>query len=77
MSVDSGGFFLGLLGYSILLIFSSEGKQIASEILLDQSQHVMNNTVILLRLIPVLKGTELSVATDVFEIKHVNKPLQQ
>lgn len=49
----------------------------ASEIPLDWSQHVVNNTVILQRLTPVLKGTELSVATDVFEIKHLNKPLQQ
>ena len=77
MSIDSGGFFLEFLGYSILLIFSSGGEQMASEIPLDWSQHVMNNTVILLRLTPVLKSTELSVATDVFEIKHVKKPLKQ
>lgn len=49
----------------------------ASEIPLDWSQHVVNNTTILLRLTHLLKGTELSVATDVLEIKHVDKPLQQ
>lgn len=74
MSVDSGvEFFSGFLEYLIFLIFSSGREQMASEIPLDGSQHVVNNTVILLRLTPVLKGTKLSVTTDVFEIKHVNK----
>lgn len=77
MSIDSGLFFLGLLGYSVLLIFSLGGEQMVSEIPLGWSQHVVINTVILLRLTPVLKGTDLSVASDVFEIKHVNKALQQ
>lgn len=49
----------------------------ASEIPLDWGQHVVNNTMILLWLTLLLKGTELSVAIDVLEIKHVNKPLQQ
>lgn len=74
MPVDSGvEFFLGFFKYFIFLISSSGGEQMASEIPLDQSQYVVNNTVILLRLTPVLRGTKLSVTTDVFEIKCVNK----
>lgn len=73
MSVDSGvEFFLGFLKYFFFLI-SSGGEQMASEIPLDWSQHVVDNTVILLRLTPVPKGTKFSVTTDVLEIKHVNK----
>lgn len=45
----------------------------ATEIPLAQSQHVGDNTVILLRLTPVLKATKPNVTTDVFEIKLVNK----
>lgn len=45
----------------------------ASEIPLDWSQHVVDNTVILLRLTPVPKGTKFNVTTDVLEIEHVNK----
>ena len=49
----------------------------ASEIPLDWSQLVVNNTVISLRLTPMLKGTEIIMATDAFEIQHTNKHLQQ
>ncbi|PKU40559.1 hypothetical protein llap_9144 [Limosa lapponica baueri] len=51
-------------------ILKDRGEQMASEIPLDWSQHVVNNTVILLRLTPMLKGTDLSVAIDVFEISY-------
>jgi len=52
-------------------------EQMASEIPLDWSQLVVNNTVISLRLTPMLKGTEIIMATDAFEIQHTNKHLQQ
>lgn len=74
MSVDSGvEVFLGFLKYLIFLMCSSGGEEMASEIPLDRSQHVVNSTVTLLRLTPLSKGTDLSVTTDVFEIKHVGK----
>lgn len=74
MSVDSGAeFFLGFFKDLVFPIPSSRGEQMAPEIPLDWSQHVVNNTVILLRPTPMLKGTKLNVAIDVFEIKHVNK----
>lgn len=40
--------------------------QMTSETPLDWSQHVVNNSVILVRLAPMLKVTEFSVATDAF-----------
>lgn len=74
MSVDLGvEFFVGLFKCLVFPIPSSRGEQMASEIPLDWSQHVVNNTVILLRPTLMLKGTKLYVATDVFETKYVNK----